>query len=137
MLSTLYQMAKFSTMAESFAWSVAYESYGPVAFADRAHAREIPRVSRTLINCFKLIFVKKFSKVETYLIISKFYSPSFYPDKYTFDYTFGYIFMNLAQFYPTEVFRWHFEPHKGFEVLKRFLSGCGTMNQKSAIFARP
>ena len=64
MLSTLYQIAKFSTIEESFAWSVAYESYGPVAFADRAHARKIPRVSRTLIDCFKFKFSKVSGKVK-------------------------------------------------------------------------
>jgi hypothetical protein len=82
---------------------------------------------------FQTDFCEKVFKGRDLFDYIKVLPPPFYPDKYTF----GYIFMNLAQFCPTEVFRWHFEPHKGFEVLKRFLSGCGTMNQKSAIFARP
>ena len=64
MLSTLYQIAKFSTIEESFAWSVAYESYGPVAFADRTDVRKIPNARKTLMNCFKFKFSKKANKVR-------------------------------------------------------------------------
>ena len=78
MLSTLYQMAKFSTIAESLSWSMAYESYGPVAFEDRAHARKIPSASRTLIGCFKLGLIKNPSKLACFDVKSKIYPPHFF-----------------------------------------------------------